>query len=148
MSRVAGELSRVANPNPRRATIRFLTLILTLELQRVTIYPQPATVRFSRSQARMVYANISLFPVMMQCLDILECYFPFSVVPQLYLLLFSVRWRMLLARSSFAFLLLFIYFLRSLRNIWQIAFHLTVAVFVLYQTTKRQLQEKPPDYNV
>lgn len=67
---------------------------------------------------------------------------------QIYLLLFSVRWRMPLARSSFALLLLFIYFLQNLRNIWQISFHLIVAVFVLYQTTKRQLQEKPPDYNV
>lgn len=67
---------------------------------------------------------------------------------QLYLLLFSVRWRMPLARSLFVVLLLVIYLLRSLRNIWQILFHLTVIAFVLYQTTKRQLQEKPPDYNV
>lgn len=67
---------------------------------------------------------------------------------QLYLLLYSVRWRMLLARSSFAVLLLCIYSLRNLRNIWQISFHLTVAVLVLYQTTNRQLKEKLPDYNV
>ncbi|XP_020616395.1 vesicle-trafficking protein SEC22a-like isoform X2 [Orbicella faveolata] len=67
---------------------------------------------------------------------------------QLYLLFFSVRWRMPLARSLFVTLLLVIYWLRSLRNIWQILFHLTVIAFVLYQTTKRQLQEKPPDYNV
>lgn len=67
---------------------------------------------------------------------------------QLQLLLFSVRWRMPLTRLLFALLLLLIYLLRSLRNIWQILFHLAVAAFVLYQTTKRQLQAKPPDYNV
>ena len=67
---------------------------------------------------------------------------------QLYLLQFSVRWRMLLARSSLVLLLLCIYWLRGLRNIWQILFHVAVASLVLYQTSKRQLQEKPADYNV
>lgn len=67
---------------------------------------------------------------------------------QLLLLLFSVRWRMPLARILFGLLLFLIYLLRGLRNIWQILFHLTVAAFVLYQTAKRQLQAKPPDYNV
>lgn len=67
---------------------------------------------------------------------------------QLLLLLFSVRWRMPLARILFGLLLFLIYLLRGLRNIWQILFHLTVAAFVLYQTAKRRLQAKPPDYNV
>lgn len=67
---------------------------------------------------------------------------------QLYLLLFSVRWRMLLARLCLVLLLLCIYWLRGLRNIWQILFHVAVASLVLYQTSKRQLQEKPADYNV
>lgn len=67
---------------------------------------------------------------------------------QLYLLQFSVRWRMLLARLSLVLLLLCIYWLRGLRNIWQILFHVAVASLVLYQTSKRQLQEKPADYNV
>ena len=55
---------------------------------------------------------------------------------------------MLLARLSLVLLLLCIYWLRGLRNIWQILFHVTVASIVLYQTSKRQLQEKPADYNV
>lgn len=67
---------------------------------------------------------------------------------QLYLLLYPAKWRILLARSLFALVLLLVYLLRNLRNIWQISFHLAVAVVVLYQTANRQLEAKLPDYNV
>ncbi|KAK2564849.1 Vesicle-trafficking protein SEC22a [Acropora cervicornis] len=67
---------------------------------------------------------------------------------QLYLLLYPAKWRILLARSLFALVLLLVYFLRNLRNIWQISFHLAVAVVILYQTANRQLEAKLPDYNV
>ncbi|XP_032233147.1 vesicle-trafficking protein SEC22a [Nematostella vectensis] len=67
---------------------------------------------------------------------------------QCYLLLFAVKWRIAMSRTCFAIIIILIYYLNNLRNFWQILFHVMVAMATLHRIAKRQLQEKPPDYNV
>ncbi|KAK3753287.1 hypothetical protein QZH41_015224 [Actinostola sp. cb2023] len=67
---------------------------------------------------------------------------------QCYLLIYNVKWRFSLSCGASVLTILLIYYLRYLRNFWQIVFHTCVNLFALYQIARRQRQQKPPDYNV
>ncbi|XP_020913002.1 vesicle-trafficking protein SEC22a [Exaiptasia diaphana] len=78
------------------------------------------------------------------------CFFVAGILNcfQCYLLIFNNKGRFIFSCTASFFLIIFVIYLRNLRNIWQILFHVCVTLAALYQITRRQLQQKPPDYNV
>ncbi|XP_043930847.1 vesicle-trafficking protein SEC22a [Protopterus annectens] len=67
---------------------------------------------------------------------------------QCYLLLYGTLWRNLKSFLVFGLICLCNMYLYELRNLWQILFHVTIAVFATLQIRMRQPEGKCPDYNV